>query len=282
VAAELLQSWSPLTLTTARLLVAGIVVGLFAMLIGQSRDMVRLSRSPVMWWAAAALLLSTVLFVIGQKYVDPVAAAVIVSAMPIFSLALGWLQGRERLTVRFGIAIALVVAGGVVTSLVAAPGAAAEPSPWGSLAMLAGVIGYVWYTRLMIDNLNDERDAAKAAVSMVLAGCAASAIVAVLVAAGQLDPAASASPRGLVLLLWLGAIAVGASAVLWFWAGRRIGVTIAAMHHNMVPFYVIVMAALAGAEVTAQHILGAALVIAGAVLAQVPLGRRFRTGVAAP
>jgi len=93
----------------------------------------------------------------------------------------------------------------------------------------------------------------------------------------------------LALLMWLGGIAIGASTVWWYAAGRMIGVTVASMHHNMVPFYVIVLAALGGAVVTGQHVLGALLVVAGAAIAQfrprerkagvtqpVPAGRKTR------
>jgi drug/metabolite transporter (DMT)-like permease len=93
----------------------------------------------------------------------------------------------------------------------------------------------------------------------------------------------------LVEIVLLVCVAIAGSAVLWLWTGRMIGVTVAAMHHNMVPFYVIVLAALGGAVVTGQHVLGALLVVAGAAIAQfrprdrkagvtqpVPAGRKTR------
>ena len=61
-----------------------------------------------------------------------------------------------------------------------------------------------------------------------------------------------------------------------------IGVTVTSMHHNMVPFYVIAMAALTGATVSREHVIGAVLVIAGAVLAQVPLTARARARATGP
>jgi drug/metabolite transporter (DMT)-like permease len=272
VAAALLESWPPLLLTAERSLIGGVVVGLAAVAAGQARSFFALARSLPALAASAALAASTLLFVYGQKLVDPVAAAVIVSAMPIFSLLMGWLAGRERLTPQLAAALALAVAGGAITSLVASPGAETEPSAIGALAMLAAVIGYVWYTRVMVDRLPQHPDMAKTAVTMMTAGLISTlaAVLYPLTGAEGANPDVSAT--SLALLVWLGGGAVGASAVFWFWAGRTVGVTVASMHHNLVPFYVIVMAALAGATVTPQHVVGALLVIAGAVLAQVPLG----------
>ena len=109
-----------------------------------------------------------------------------------------------------------------------------------------------------------------------------SGLITALVAAGwrlggAVEPVPDISLTSLALLVWLGGIAIGASTVLWYAAGRMIGVTVTSMHHNMVPFYVIAMAALTGATVSREHVIGAVLVIAGAVLAQVPLTARAQS-----
>jgi len=279
VTAILLRTWPPVLLTAERALIAGLVVSLVALAMGQTRSILALMRSGPTLLASLALALSGLLFVWGQKLVDPVAAAVIVSGMPIFSLAMGWIEGRERFTVQMGLAIALAVAGGIVTSLVSAA-SGQEASILGSLAVLVGVIVYVWQTRIVVNRVHGAPDMAKAAVVMLAAGLITALVAAAWHLSGKAEPVPDISLASLALLVWLGAVAIGASTVLWYAAGRMIGVTVTSMHHNMVPFYVIAMAALSGAAVSVQHIIGAALVIAGAVLAQVRLRPRARARAA--
>jgi drug/metabolite transporter (DMT)-like permease len=84
-------------------------------------------------------------------------------------------------------------------------------------------------------------------------------------------------PVSLGQLAWLGAVAVCLSMLLWLRAARLIGVTIAAMHQNMVPFYVMAMALAIGGRVETAQLVGGLLVVSGAVLAQWPAGRQLAT-----
>ena len=68
----------------------------------------------------------------------------------------------------------------------------------------------------------------------------------------------------------MAAVAGGISVVFWLWGARLLGVTIASMHQNLVPLYVVVMVLPLGGEVHGQHLIGGALVVAGAILAQLP------------
>jgi len=281
VTAILLKTWPPVLLAAERALIGGLVVGLVALVMGETRSILALMRSGPTLVASLALAFSTLLFVWGQKMVDPVAAAVIVSGMPIFSLAMGWIEGRERFTIQMGLAIALAVAGGMVTSLVSSA-SGQEPSILGSLAVLVGVVAYVWQTRIMVNHVRGASDMAKGAVPMLAAGLITALVAAAWRLGGAAEPVPDVSLTSLALLVWLGGVAIGASTVLWYAAGRMIGVTVTSMHHNMVPFYVIAMAALTGATVSREHVIGAALVIAGAVLAQVPLRVRQRARVTGP
>ncbi len=276
VVAVLVQSWSAIAITAGRLLIGALVVGIAAIAIGEKETLLRLPRHPAALAAGALLILSTFLFAQGQTLVDPVVAAVLVSAMPVFSVLIDWVSGEQRLTPQMLLAIALAVAGGVITSWPSSTTAAGETSFLGALSMLGGMLAYLFYTKLMIGTLKDEPDVAKSAVSMLIAGAIA-AVVLILTDIVGGGVRANLSPRDVGLVLWLGSMSVGASSVLWMWAGRYVGLTIAAMHHNMVPFYVIVMAAIAGAAITLQHVVGATLVIAGAALAQVPV-RRLAAG----
>ena len=62
--------------------------------------------------------------------------------------------------------------------------------------------------------------------------------------------------------------------VIGFWlrSAEYLGVTVAAIHINLVPFYVIVIAFFSGGWLSSYQIIGACLVVAGAVITQVRLG----------
>lgn len=133
--------------------------------------------------------------------------------------------------------------------------------------ILAGVIAYVWFTRQLVVKFSETPDIAKVGVSMLVSATSCLIVLAVVPGTGEtVETDFSAATSGLIVIM--SCISVGLSSVLWLWSGRVVGVTVAAMHHNMVPFYVIVLAAVGGAVVTGQHIAGAVLIIAGAVLAQ--------------
>ena len=97
VADALLDTWSPLALTAARLAIGGAVIALAALAVRQRATLARLLSSPAVALAALFQIGSTLLFMIGQTKVDPVVAAVIVSSMPVITVIVGWLSGEERL-----------------------------------------------------------------------------------------------------------------------------------------------------------------------------------------
>ena len=276
----ILKTWDPLALAPVRMGLAGITVAMAALLSGQAGAMLILARNRRFVLVSFVFGLSGLFFIIGQSRVDAVSAAVIVSSMPIFSALMGWFDGLERPGLKLMLAIGLTVAGGVLTSTVSAQGSGAGGSLSGILFTLAGVIAYVWYTRQLVVAFADTPDMSKVAVSMLISVIPCSVILAFFAAAGAaVEVDFSAATLGLVVAM--AGMSVGLSSVLWLWTGRVVGVTVAAMHHNMVPFYVIVLAALGGAIVTGQHIAGAVLVIAGAVLAQLR-SRKRRIGVTQP
>ena len=55
---------------------------------------------------------------------------------------------------------------------------------------------------------------------------------------------------------------------LWFTSARILGLTVAAIHTNLAPFYVMLIAVGFGGTVSGRQVLGAVLVAAGALLAQ--------------
>jgi len=277
---SILKSWDPLALTPVRMGLAGLTVAAVGLALGQASAMLELARDRRFVFISLVFALSGLFFIVGQSRIDAVSAAVIVSAMPIFSALMGWLEGMEKPGLKLVLAIGLTVAGGVLTSTVSAQGTGSEGSLPGVLFMLAGVIAYVWYSRQLVITFAETPDISKVAVSMLISVIPCSVILAAFATAGTAI-AVDFSAATLGLIVAMAGMSVGLSSVLWLWTGRVVGVTVAAMHHNMVPFYVIVMAALGGAIVAGLHIAGALLVIAGALLAQLR-PRKRKIGVTQP
>jgi drug/metabolite transporter (DMT)-like permease len=277
---SILKTWDAIALAPARMILAGLTVLVFALLFGQTRELVSLLKDKRFLFASAMFGISAMFFMSAQARVDAVSAAVIVSSMPLFSALFGWLAGTEKPGWRLAIAILLTIAGGALTSLVSAQGSGSEASFAGFGSMLAAVIFYVWYTREMVVRFSGAPDLTKTAGSMLVAAVpclVAAAIFSTLGGGLRIDLSASV----LLQVFFMACVTIGASSVLWLWTGRAVGVTVAAMHHNLVPFYVILLGAFAGTIVTANHVAGAVLVIAGAVLAQLR-PRKARIGVTQP
>ncbi|MGI9462370.1 MAG: DMT family transporter, partial [Aestuariivirgaceae bacterium] len=270
IADDLLATWHPVLLTPARSGVAALVLCLAVVAMGQGRQLLQIPVIHMVGAGGIGLSVSNLLFVWGQNYVDPVSAAIILSCLPVISVIFGWIGGTERLGILLCMGIALAVVGGVLASLGVQSGAAGEGSILGAVMILTGTVFYIWYTRTLVAICPNVSVLAKAAVCMLMSTlmCLIYAEFAVLLDMVPLKYDVSLVSLG--KLFWFGAIAIGGSTALWFATGQMVGVTIAAMHHNMVPFYVMLFALAAGGTISGQTLAGAGLVAVGAVLAQLP------------
>jgi len=269
----ILASWDAIALAPARMALAGIAIATVGLALGQGHAMLALMRHRRFVVLSTVSGLSALFFIIGQSRIDAISAAVIISSMPMFSAVMGWWEGLEKPGLKLLLAIALTVGGGVLTSSVSAQGSGNEGSLSGILFVLAAVITYVWFTRQLVVRFADTPDIAKVGISMLIGTVPCLVVLAIVVGAGEVvEVDFSATTLGLIV--FMSCVSVGLATVLWVWTGRVVGVTVAAMHHNLVPFYVIVLAAVGGAVVTGQHIAGAVLVIAGAVMAQLRARKR--------
>lgn len=268
----LLETWHPLLVTLARLLLA--VPLLFLMLWAAGRWH-EVRGAP---WGAAFLvggigLSGAALFVVlGVAFSDPVTVAIIAATVPLISALIGVAARTERLTPPIAAGIALAVAGAVVT--VWRGDGEGMGFRGGEFFVVLANICFIWYSRGCLTRLADLSDIGKAALT---AGCSAAVVLAATViglAAGLVPAAFNLSASSLVLVIWMAMVANGVSIVLWLKGAQLLRVTIASMHQNLVPLYVVLMVLPLGGTVTWQQIVGGALVISGAVLAQLPAARR--------
>ena len=264
----LLESWHPLLLAATRLLTASLVlIGIIAMT-GRLAELRAVPWRAVIQIGSLGIGVSTICLIWGQSYSDPITVSIITTGLPACAAVMGFLAGDDRPTARVLAGVALAIAGGIVATV-----AASSEGPGfrgGEILNLCGVILFTWYTRASIRRLSMLSAITKACVTLGVGGLFIVPVIAIVVATGLVErPAYDLSPKSLALCFYMGGIAVGCSMTLWMYGARLLGVTVAAIHQNTVPFWVMILSVLLiGQQLFLGQIWGALLVIAGALLAQ--------------
>lgn len=272
VTAKVLETWNPVLLAPVRSFVAAVALALLAMAMGQGKYLLKIPTSIVLGAGALVLGGSTVLFIIAQSLIDPVSAAIIVSSMPLLSALFGWYAGREFFTVRLSFGLVLAILGGVIAGVFSSDGQVEISflSLLGGVLLLIAVVSYIYFARTLVIKLAHIPETPKVAVCFLATTSFTSVVALIGAASGLVPPVVDFSTPTLLNILWAGAISIGLSSALWLTAGKRLGVTVASMHHNMVPFYVMLIAIFSGGVLNPYVLVGAVLVLAGTVLAQFP------------
>ncbi len=266
----LLASWDPFLLAAARLGVAAGVALLLLALFGEPAELLTAPWRSIVPIGGLGLGTGVLLLTLGQAHADLVIVAIIGTLVPLVSALFGVAQGSERIGLRLGLAIGLAVAGGIV-----ATGAFSERVAFrgGELLALVSVVLWTWYSRASVDRLAMLSDLTKSTVNMTAGALVIGTAAVVALALGLVPVRLDLGGASLVQLGWLGTVAVCLSMLLWLRAARLIGVTIAAMHQNLVPFYVMAMALAIGGRVEPAQLVGGVMVVVAAVLAQWPVRR---------
>ena len=271
----LLVTWDPLSLGMTRVLGAGILLGLIAIALGAI-------HLPWRDWpvkqacltGAVGMGLGTVLMNFGFLYSNPVNVAVIATTIPVVSVIMGMVRGEERLTFRFGVALCFALAGGVLVSISNLKTEVGFQG--GELLMVIAVVLWTWFSRVSVSKLRVIPAFPRAALTLTAAGITLLPFVVLIQWGGVVDLSFSwsLSELGLPVCLILG---VGFSMGFWMLSADRIGVTVAAIHINVVPFYVVILMLWFGGSLILTQISGAILVAVGVILAQVTAGAKGLT-----
>lgn len=281
VTERLLEDWHPLLLVAPRLGVAALFLLGLMVLAGQASVLTRVRWGEIARVGGLGLGVSTTLLVWGQHYSNPVSVAIIVTTMPLVSAVMGLMDGRKRVTILLSLGIVVAIAGGILAGL--PPDGARADFRGGEILVVASVFGFTWFTRVAVFRLSDLPDIAKTALMMSVASLVVALAAIAAVATGTVEARYELSLPSVGMFLWLGCVSNGGSMLLWLMGARRLGVTVAAIHLNGVPFYVILMALAVGGSLYISQVWGACLVAAGALLAQLPaLGRARNAASTAP
>jgi drug/metabolite transporter (DMT)-like permease len=89
------------------------------------------------------------------------------------------------------------------------------------------------------------------------------------------------SPEPVLLLIFAGAVSVAVGNSLWHFGVSRVGVTIAAMYSNLIPIVAVMISFWVGTKPTTAQLVGAAVIIAGVLCAQMMALRRQSAQAAA-
>lgn len=262
---RLLETWDPILLVPFRLGIGAVVLTVLAL---ATVGFTELRRAP---WRDVALIgglggLSVVMFIVGQSLSDGVTASVIATSSPVAALLLSAWKGIAKPTAYGLLGVALAVIGGALATVAGAERAGTFRG--GELLVLAAVIIWTWYSHAAVHRLLGIGDVARSALLL-----GAGAIVGIVVAAsglatGVVPPRADFSPGTMAWMVWVGGVAVGLSLPYWFLGVRLLGITVASMHQNLAPAYVMLMSMALGVPVVPLQVAGAALVVLGAVIAQ--------------
>lgn len=279
-------AWDPVLLVAGRLGGAALFLLALLLLLGRAGELRRLPLAEAVLVGAVGVAAPVLLLVLGQSRSDQVTAAILGTTSPVFAVLLAWALDGERPGRRAAAGIALAVLGGSVASFAGAGGAGGGRAvAWGGgeILVLAATGLWIWYARAALRRLGGPGgggDLAVAAATQAVGALTVLLLLPALLAAGLARPVATLSAPMLGALAWMSTTAIGLSTFLWLAASRRLGVTVAAIHLNLAPFYVMVLALAAGGRVGLGQAVGGALVASGALLAQLggagggPLRRR--------
>lgn len=259
----------PLAVAVLRYTIAGLVMIAITLTVRRPHLRAKLSE----WWPVLALGalqfgLFGWFFTVSLQYVTAARAALVLATMPIMTLALSALMGRERLTLAKFLG-AVIAFGGVMLALGDRALVTGDESWKGDLSMFgAALCGSIY-------NVLTGRYGRKfPAVTMtaVQLPVGAAVLFVALLATGDVSDLVNFTPRGWVAIIFLATIGGAASFYSWIWALERISPSRVAVTVSLNPVAAALLGALVLHEpVTTRLLLGLVGVVAGIALANWPM-----------
>lgn len=206
------------------------------------------------------------LIVFGQSRTDAITTAVIAATMPVIGIALEIALDGRRLTGRVTLGIALSVAGGI-----AVYGARMGHLHLGlgAAAALASTVVFAWGSRASVTALPGLSALGRTAVTIAGGTLVVLGVQALLPAlGGPAMPWTLIGPREWAYSAIYGVGSMALSQILFLTGVAGLGIGVAAMHINIAPFYVMLLALAFGESWSWAAAAAAALVLAGVVIAQ--------------
>lgn len=273
--AVLLQRWDPLTLAASRYIFAlPVLIALLWLGNPALRRERRIMPRGVSW--TRLLLLGgpgmcgfALLFLFGLEHSDPVSVAVIAAASPLVASIVARLVKGLRLARGVGVAIALAIAGGLLTRLDFADLGEGFSFQGGEPLVLLAVTCWSWYSVKAQDWIPGVSQLHLTTATVFAASLTMTLLVLLLALTGYpLRIPADPRPDEIALIGWIGISMVCIGILTWNLGVKYLGVVVASLFLNLIPVVAITTATILGADLRLEQVLGGLLVIAGVVQAQ--------------
>ena len=265
----LLETWGAISLLSVRMLLA---VGLLMVFWIVSEGMPTVLAAP---WGGGVKVggigfgFGAILLLVGQKMSDPVTPAIVAAMMPIAGASIEVMLDKRKLHLQLLGGIVLAMVGGLL-----ATGVRLSNGKFGlgALFCLLAIFLFAWATRKTTRDFQTLSSLGQTTITLV------GAFVITLLVHGSFlvlgfgeTEIGNMDSNHIMLLLIFSLPAIAISQLLWIWAAGRLGILMASLHMNAVPFYVmLIVVMLFGDPWGWDQAIGAVLVAIGVLLAQAP------------
>lgn len=260
----LLQSWPPLALITARLLLAVTILIPVWMLCDGFGAIRRARWRRGVWVGGLSFGLGTYLLLLAQSLTDPVTVALIASSAPLSATLLEMAQRSRRLSWNFTLGMGASVLGGIIAATALAP----AQLGLGAVSAIASVFLFSWGSMAAVRDFPELSPVGRSTITLAGALMLIGTVFLVARALG-----ADVMPRADFTSAQAGQLAIYAlagmalSQVMWIASVGRLGVALASFHINLAPFYVMLLLLALGAAWSWPQAAGAAIVGLGVMIA---------------
>ena len=263
----LLESWGSLTLVFFRFFVTILILIPFwifmeGIKVFQKAPLVKSIITGFIGWGLGGNLL-----IIGQKLSDPVTTAICAAMMPIFGAIVELIYDSRKMTLNILIGITLALVGGYL-----ATGVQLSDGQFGlgAIICIIAVILFAWGTRASTKGLSDLTYLGQSALTMT-GGTIASLVfclVSFIYGFGE-TKVGNFDYYHIYLLLIFVLLSQTISQTIWIFGSGKLGVLLASLHSNGLPFYVmLIFVIFFGGSWNWMQALGAFIVGVGVIVAQ--------------
>ena len=258
------EGWDGFSLSSARALLAGLtMLGLAYFsrpVLFRRKEVLTSFLLGIFGYGLASLLL-----VIGIGYAGAVTAAIIAALVPVISALLDVIATRRMIDFRLFIAVILSLVGGLIATL--NDQEMEMTLGWGELLLLSSVVLWVLYSRFSLSMLGQAHPVGGYGLTMI-AGSVGLLLATFIAGFFGYELKQDFSFDSVMVVLFLGIFSTGLSVLLWLHGAKRLGVTTAGLHQNLVPVFVMLIMFILGEGFQWRESVGGLLVISGAIIAQ--------------
>jgi len=262
----LLESWPPLTLITARFMIAvAILVPVWLLVDGRAAVFgARWGRGTLM--GGICFGFGAYLLLLAQVYTDPVTVALIASASPIAATLIELVTGQRRLRRNFILGLGASVVGGYA----AIGGSGLSPDlSLGALCAVASSFLFCLGSFAAVRDFPELSPIGRSTITLA-GGCIMTALLLLgaHLAGFEMRPSRAVAGDQMGLLAIYAVAGMALSQVMFIASVGRLGVAVASFHINATPFYVMLIMLALGAVWSWPQAIGAAIVGLGVLLSQ--------------